>query len=73
VLTPFIETYGLNISDKKEPESKQYELLKIIEEAVQNEYDYIEKFGIETYEDYYEVINNIYNTTSGCTVITRKE
>ena len=50
MLTPFIKTYGLNISDKKEPEDKQYELMKIIEEAVQNEYDYIEKFGIETYE-----------------------
>ena len=73
VLTPFIETFGLNISDKKEPESKQYELLKIIEEAVQNEYDYIEKFGIETYDEYYETINNIYNTTLGCTITTRKE
>ena len=73
VLTPFIKTFGLNISDKKEPETKQYELLKIIEEAVQNEYDYIEKFGIETYDDYYTVINKIYDTTSGCSIVTRKE
>ena len=73
VLTPFIQTYGLNISDKKEPETKQFELLKIIEEAVQNEYDYIEKFGIETYDDYYTVINKIYDTTSGCSIVTRKE
>ena len=73
VLTPFIKTYGLNISDKKEPEEKQYELLKIIEEAVQNEYDYIEKFGIESYDDYYNIMNNIYETTSGCSIVTRKE
>lgn len=73
VLTPFIKTHGLNISDKKEPETKQFELLKIIEEAVQNEYDYIEKFGIETYDDYYTVINKIYDTTSGCSIVTRKE
>ncbi len=73
ILTPFIKTYGLNISDKKEPETKQFELLRIIEEAVKNEYEYIEKFGIETYDDYYEMINNIYNTTSGCTITTRKE
>ena len=73
VLTPFIKTFGLNISDKKEPETKQFELLKIIEEAVQNEYDYIEKFGIETYDDYYTVINKIYDTTSGCSIVTRKE
>jgi len=73
VLTPFIETHGLNISDKKEPESKQYELLKIIEEAVKNEYDYIEKFGIETYDDYYELMNNIYSTTEGCSVTVSKD
>jgi hypothetical protein len=73
VLTPFIKTYGLNISDKKEPEDKQYELMKIIEEAVQNEYDYIEKFGIETYEDYYNIINNIYKTTAGCSIVSKKE
>ena len=73
VLTPFIKTHGLNISDKKEPESKQYELLKIIEEAVKNEYDYIEKFGIETYDDYYELMNNIYSTTEGCSVTVSKE
>lgn len=73
VLTPFIKTYGLNISDKKEPEDKQYELMKIIEEAVQNEYEYIEKFGIENYDDYYNIINNIYKTTAGCSVVTKKE
>lgn len=73
MLTPFIKTYGLNISDKKEPEDKQYELMKIIEEAVQNEYDYIEKFGIETYEDYYNIINNIYKTTAGCSIVSKKE
>ena len=73
VLTPFIETYGLNISDKKEPESKQFELLEIIEEAVKNEYEYIEKFGIETYDEYYNMINKIYDTTVGCSIITRKE
>ena len=73
VLTPFIKTYGLNISDKKEPESKQFELLKIIEEAVKNEYAYIEHFGIETYDDYYEMINKIYDTTAGCSIVTRKE
>ena len=73
VLTPFIETHGLNISDKKEPETKQFELLQIIEEAVKNEYEYIEKFGIETYDDYYNMINKIYDTTAGCSIITRKE
>ena len=73
MLTPFIETHGLNISDKKEPETKQFELLQIIEEAVKNEYEYIEKFGIETYDDYYNMINKIYDTTAGCSIITRKE
>ena len=73
ILTPFIKTYGLNISDKKEPEEKQYELLQIIEEAVQNEYDYIEKFGIESYEEYYNLMNNIYKTTAGCSITTKKE
>ena len=73
ILTPFIKTHGLNISDKKEPESKQFELLQVIEEAVKNEYEYIEKFGIETYDDYYEMINKIYDTTIGCSLITRKE
>ena len=73
VLTPFIETHGLNISDKKEPETKQFESLQIIEEAVKNEYEYIEKFGIETYDDYYDMINKIYDTTAGCSIITRKE
>ena len=73
ILTPFIETYGLNISDKKEPETKQFELMQIIEEAIKNEYDYIEKFGIESYDEYYDVINNIYNTTTGCSITTRKE
>ena len=73
VLTPFIKTFGLDISDKKEPESRQFELLQIIEEAVKNEYEYIEHFGIETYDDYYEMINNLYNTTAGCSIVTRKE
>ena len=73
ILTPFIKTHGLNISDKKEPETKQFELLQIIEEAVQNEYSYIEKFGIETYDDYYEMINKIYDTTAGCSIATRRE
>ena len=73
ILTPFIKTHGLNISDKKEPESKQFELLQVIEEAVKNEYEYIEKFGIETYDEYYEMVNKIYDTTIGCSLITRKE
>ena len=73
ILTPFIKTHGLNISDKKEPESKQFELLQVIEEAVKNEYEYTEKFGIETYDDYYEMVNKIYDTTIGCSLITRKE
>jgi hypothetical protein len=73
ILTPFIETHGLNISDKKEPESRQFELLQIIEEAVKNEYEYIENFGIQTYDEYYEMINKIYNTTAGCTITTSKE
>lgn len=73
ILTPFIETYGLNISDKKEPETKQFELLQIIEEAVQNENDYLENFGIETYEDYSNLIDKIYNTTAGCSINTKKE
>jgi len=73
ILTPFIQTYGLNISDKKEPESRQFELMKIIEEAVKNEYEYIENFGIETFDDYYELINKMYDTTAGCIVTTSKE
>ena len=73
ILTPFIETSGLYISDKKEPESKQFELLQIIKEAVKNEYEYINGFEIETYEDYYETINKIYNTTAGCSINTRKD
>lgn len=73
VLTPFIKTYGLNISDKKEPETKQFELLQIIEEAAKNEHEYIENFGIETYEDYSEMIDKIYSTTSGCSITTKKE
>ena len=73
VLTPFIKTYGLNISDKKEPETKQFELLQIIEEAAKNEHEYIENFGIETYEDYSEMIDRIYSTTSGCSITTKKE
>lgn len=73
VLTPFIKTHGLNISDKKEPEERQYELLKIIEEAVKNEYDYIEKFGIDNFEDYYNITNEAYRTTLGCSITTSKE
>ena len=73
ILTPFIDTYGLNISDKKEPETKQFELLQIIEEAVRNENEYLENFGIETYEDYSNMIDKIYNTTAGCSVTTKKE
>ena len=73
ILTPFIQTHGLNISDKKEPESRQFELMKIIEEAVKNEYEYIENFGVETFDEYYELINKLYDTTAGCTVITSKE
>lgn len=47
--------------------------MKIIEEAVQNEYDYIEKFGIETYDAYYSIMDNIYKTTIGCKSIVKKE
>lgn len=61
VLTPFIKTNGLFISDKKEPESKQFELLKSIEEAIENENE-IENCGIETYDDYSNIINRIFNT-----------
>ena len=61
VLTPFIKTNGLFISDKKEPESKQFELLKSIEEALKNENN-IENCGIETYDDYSNIINRIFNT-----------
>ena len=73
ILVPFIQTDGLNISDKKEPETKQFELLRIIEEAVQNENNYLENFGIETYEDYSEMIERIYSTTAGCGLSTKKE
>lgn len=73
ILVPFIKTYGLNISDKKEPETKQFELLQIIEEAARNEHEYIENFGIETYDDYSELIDKIYNTTAGCNITTKKE
>lgn len=72
-MTPFIKTCGLNISDKKEPETRQYELLKIIEEAVKNEYDYIEKFGIDNFEDYYNITNDAYRSTLGCSITTSKE
>lgn len=61
VLTPFIKTNGLFISDKKEPESKQFELLESIEEAIENENE-IENCGIETYDDYSNIINRIFNT-----------
>lgn len=73
VLVPFIQTDGLNISDKKEPEMNQFELLKIIEEAVKNENEYMETFGIDTYEDYSELIKKIYDTTAGCDLSIKKE
>ena len=73
ILTPFIQTNGLNISDKREPEGKQFELLKIIEEAVKNENTYIENFGIETYEEYSELINKIYDTTAGCSISVKRD
>lgn len=73
ILTPFIQTNGLNISDKREPEGKQFELLKIIEEAVKNENTYIENFGIETYEEYSELINKIYDTTAGCSINVKRD
>ena len=47
--------------------------MQIIEEAVKNEYEYIENFGVETYDEYYEMINKLYNTTTGCSIVTRKE
>ena len=47
--------------------------MKIIEEAVKNEYEYIENFGIETFDEYYELINKMYDTTAGCIVTTSKE
>jgi hypothetical protein len=73
ILTPFIETHGLNISDKKEPETKQFELMKIIEEAVKNENYYVENFGIETEEQYADLIEKIYTTTTGCDLSIKKE
>lgn len=73
VLTPFIETHGLSISDKDEPEAKQFELLQAVEEAMRNEEIYLENFGIETYEDYSEMIRKIYETTEGCSITSRKE
>lgn len=72
-MVPFIQTDGLNISDKKEPEINQFELLKIIEEAVKNENEYVETFGIDTYEDYSELIKKIYETTAGCDLSIKKE
>lgn len=71
ILTPFIQTDGLNISDKKEPERKQFELLQIIEEAVKNEY--IETFGVDTFEDYTELMEKIYSSTAGCDLSIKKE
>lgn len=65
ILTPFIKTNGLFISDKKEPESKQFELIQSIEEALQNEYDYIDNMGIESYEDYSNIISKIFTDTNG--------
>lgn len=73
VLTPFIETSGLAISDKPEPEVRQFELLRSIEEALANEDIYLENFGIETPEDYEFMIRKIYDTTQGCTLSTLSE
>lgn len=73
VLTPFIQTHGLSMSDKDEPEAKQFELLQSVEEAMKNEEIYLENFGIETYEDYSEMIRKIYETTEGCSVTSKKE
>lgn len=73
VLTPFIQTHGLSMSDKDEPEAKQFELLQSVEEAMRNEEIYLENFGIETYEDYSEMIRKIYETTEGCFVTSKKE
>lgn len=50
---------------KKEPESKQFELIQSIEEALQNEYDYIDNMGIESYEDYSNIISKIFTDTNG--------
>lgn len=73
VLTPFIETNGLFISDKQEPEAKQFELLRTIEEAIQNEEKYLENFGIETYEEYHDIMSKIYETTTGCSINIKRE
>lgn len=73
VLTPFIQTHGLAISDKQEPEFKQFELLQSVEEAMANEEIYLENFGIETYDEYQEMIKKIYDTTAGCTKSSRRE
>ena len=73
ILTPFIKTDGLNISDKEEPEMGQFELFQIIEEAVKNENEYIETFGIESYEDYSKLIKKLYETTKGCDLSIKKE
>ena len=73
ILTPFIQTDGLNISDKEEPESGQFELFQIIEEAVKNENDYIETFGIETYEEHSQLIRKLYETTKGCDLSMKRE
>jgi hypothetical protein len=73
ILTPFIKTDGLNISDKNEPENGQFKLLQIIEEAVKNENYYVENFGIETEEQYADLIEKIYTTTTGCDLSIKKE
>ena len=65
ILTPFIKTNGLFISDKKEPESKQFELMQAIEEALENEYDYMDNMGIESYDDYSNIMNKIFTDTGG--------
>ena len=51
----------------------QFELFQIIEEAVKNENEYIETFGIESYEDYSKLIKKLYETTKGCDLSIKKE
>ena len=49
------------------------ELLQIIEEAVQNENYYVETFGIDTEEQYANLIDKIYTNTAGCELAIKKE
>lgn len=69
-LTPFIKTNSLYISDIKEPEMRQFELLESIREALENEGVYQETFGLDDYETYHRTMCKIYDTTSGCDRIT---